>query len=55
MRTWSSTSSAVSDDNQPDFFSDRPTVKPFVPFSTMNIETAWRALPVSAAMKYRSP
>jgi hypothetical protein len=57
-RTLSSTSSAVSDDSQPDFFSARPTVKPGVPFSTMNIDMPWRdsVAPsgVLAAMKYRS-
>ena len=54
MRTLSNTSSAVSDDSQPDFFSARPTVNPGVPFSTMNIDMPWRALVVLAATKYRS-
>ena len=54
MRTLSRTSSAVSDDNQPDLSSARPTVKPGVPFSTMNIDMPWRALVVFAARKYRS-
>ncbi len=54
MRQSSRTSSAVSDDSQPDLSSARPTVKPGVPFSTMNIDMPWRALVVFAAMKYRS-
>ena len=54
MRTLSSTNSAVSEDNQPVLFNARPTLKPGVPFSTMNIDMACRASPVLAAMKYKS-
>jgi hypothetical protein len=43
-------SSAVSDDGQPVFFSARPTVKPGVPLSMMNIDMSCRAEgPVLAA------
>ena len=59
MRQFSNTSSAVSELSQPDLSSARPTRKPGVPFSTMNIDMPWRdaAAPgcgVLAAMKYRS-
>jgi hypothetical protein len=54
MRTLSNTSSAVSEDSQPVFFSARPTLNPGVPFSTMNIETSRLPGPVFAATKYRS-
>jgi hypothetical protein len=47
----SSTSSAVSLDSQPVFFSARPTEKPGVPFSTMNMETSRLPGPDLAAMK----
>ena len=54
MRTLSRTSSAVSDDSQPVFLSARPTEKPGVPFSTMNMEMSRLPGPDLAAMKYRS-
>src|SRR5512133_762152 len=53
MRTLSRMSSAVSDESQPVFFSARPTEKPGVPFSTMNIDMSRLPLPVFAATKYR--
>ena len=51
MRQLSNTSSAVSELSQPVLSSVRPTVKPGVPFSTMNIEIACRVSPVRAATK----
>ena len=54
MRQSSNTSSAVSDESQPVLSSARPTRKPGVPFSTMNIDIACRPEPVLAATKYRS-
>ena len=50
MRQSSKTSSAVSEESQPCFFSARPTRKPGVPFSTMNIESPREPL-VSASVR----
>ena len=53
MRQSSNTSSAVSEERQPVLSSARPTLKPGVPFSTMNIEIACRVSPVRAATKHQ--